>query len=303
MFRNLTAVALLLFCPFLSNEGFSQNKPASGNTTSEKVPSLSQQQIQELFRKVAENDLQNNKKERDYTYTERREEHKLDGQGRVKSTEIKTFEIMQLYGEPVERLVSKDDEPLSAKDASKEDQKIQKLIDQRKSESPENRRKREDKEEKEQEQGRQFVREVADAYNFRLVGIEALDGRPTYVIDAEPRPGYVPHLKDAKFLPKFRFRAWIDKEESQWKKLDIQCIDTVSVGLILARLHKGSRIVLEQTRVNNEVWLPQHVALKLDARVALLKEYNIESDLAYSNYKKFHSDTKIVVGGEAPPPP
>ncbi|MCU1297812.1 MAG: hypothetical protein JWO91_2090, partial [Acidobacteriaceae bacterium] len=229
-------------------------------------------------------------------------EHKLDGQGRVKSTEIKTFEIMQLYGEPVERLVSKDDKPLSAKDASKEDQKIQKLIDQRKNESPENRRKREDKEEKEHEQGRQFVREVADAYNFHLVGIEALDGRPTYVIDAQPRPGYVPHLKEAKFLPKFRFRAWIDKEESQWKKLDIQCVDTVSVGLILARIHKGSRIVLEQTRVNNEVWLPQHVALKLDARVALLKEYNLESDLAYSNYKKFQSNTKIVVGGEESPP-
>jgi hypothetical protein len=209
---------------------------------------------------------------------------------------------MELYGEPVERLVSKDDKPLSAKDAGKEEQKIQKLIDERKNESSEQRRKREDKEEKEREQGRLFVREVADAYNFHLAGIESLDGRPTYVIDAEPRSGYVPHLKDAKILPKFRFRAWIDKEEFQWKKLDVQCLDTVSFGWVLARIHKGSRIILEQTRVNDEVWLPQHVALKLDARVALLKEYNIESDLTYSNYKKFHTDTKIVVGEEVPEP-
>ena len=72
---------------------------------------------------------------------------------------------------------------------------------------------------------------------------------PAYVVDGEPRPGYATHLKEAKILPKFRFRAWINKDESQWKKLDIQCIDTVSFGLFLARLHKGSRILIEQTRI------------------------------------------------------
>ncbi len=292
MLRKRLVILLLL-----SGISLCQSVPAPQDT-----PSLSQQQIQELIRKTADNDLQNNKMQRDYTYTQRQEERKLDGHGAVKSTEIKTSEIMELYGEPVERLVSKDDKPLSAKDADKEEKKIQKLIDERKTESSEQRRKREDKEEKEREQGRLFVREVADAYNFHLAGIESLDGRPTYVIDAEPRPSYVPHLKDARILPKFRFRAWIDKEEFQWKKLDVQCLDTVSFGWVLARIHRGSRIILEQTRVNDEVWLPQHLALKLDARVALLKEYNIESDLTYSNYKKFHTNTKIVVGEEVPEP-
>jgi hypothetical protein len=292
MLRKRLVILLLL-----SGISLGQSVPAAQD-----IPSLSQQQIQELIRKTADNDLQNNKMQRDYTYTQRQVERKLDGHGAVKSTEIRTSEIMELYGEPVERLVSKDDKPLSAKDADKEEKKIQKLIDERKNESSEQRRKREDREEKEREQGRLFVREIADAYNFHLAGIESLDSRATYVIDAEPRPGYVPHLKDAKFLPKFRFRAWIDKDESQWKKLDVQCLDTVSFGWVLARIHKGSRIILEQTRVNDEVWLPQHVALKLDARVALLKEYNIESDLTYSNYKKFHTDTKIVIGEEVPEP-
>jgi hypothetical protein len=290
MLRKYLAVLV-----FLCGINFGQISPAPKGTAS-----LSQEQIQDLIRKTADNDLENDKKQRDYTYTQREEQHKLDGHGQVRSTEIKTSEIMELYGEPVERLVSKDDKPLSGKDAEKEEKKVQKLINERKNESPGDRKKREDKEEKQREEGRQFVREVADAYNFHLAGLETLDGRPTYVIDAEPRPGYVPHLKDARMLPKFRFRAWIDKDKSQWKKLDVQCLDTVSFGWVLARIHKGSRIVLEQTRINNEVWLPQHVALKLDARVALLKEYNIESDLTYSNYQKFHTNTKIVVGEEVP---
>ena len=263
--------------------------------------SLSSQQIQDLFRKVADNDLANDKRQRDYTYIQREEEHRLNDKGQVKSTEVKTSEILELYGEQVERLISKDDKPLSEKDAKKEEEKLQKVIDKRKNESAEDRKKREDKEENEREQGRQFVGEVADAYNFHFVGIESLEGRDTYVIDGEPRPGYEPHLKEAKILPKFRFRAWIDKDESQWKKLDIQCIDTVSFGLFLARIHKGSRIVINQTRVNDEVWLPEHVAVKIDVRLALLKNFNVEQDITYRDYKKFRTGTRIIPLGEVQP--
>lgn len=263
------------------------------------APSLTSEEIRQLIHKVADNDLANDKLERNYTYLQREEEHRLDGKGRVTSSEIKTSEIMEIYGEQVERLISKDDKPLSDKDTRKEEEKIQKLIEKRKNESADDRRKREEREEKDREEGRKFVTEVADAYTFSLAGIESLDGRATYVIDAEPRPGYQPHMKEAKILTRVRGRMWIDKDESQLTKFDIQCIDTISYGLFLARIHKGTRIIYQQTRVNDEVWLPQHVALKLDARVALLKEFNIDDDITYRDYKKFRSDTRIVPVGDA----
>src|ERR1700674_99148 len=288
-------VLLVLACSLALGQ---DNPPSPAPTATVSAPSLSEDQIRELIRQTAEKDMENDKRQRDYTYIQREEEHKLDGKGQVKSTETKTSEIMELYGEPVERLIAKDDKPLSDKDAKKEEEKIQKLIEKRKNESEENRKKRAEKEEKDREQSRQFVREVADAFNFRLAGIESLAGRDTYVIDGEPRPGYQAHLKEAKILPKFRFRAWIDKDESQWKKLDIQCIDTVSFGLFLARIHKGSRIIIEQTRVNDEVWLPQHTGVKIDVRLALLKNFNVEDDITYRDYKKFRTDTKIVPIGE-----
>jgi hypothetical protein len=265
-------------------------------------PSLSEDQIRDLFRQVADADLKNDKQQRDYTYTEREEMHTLDGKGRVKSTETKTYEVMELYGSEVRRLVAKDDQALSGDAAKKEEERIQKVVARRTGENEKERQKREERSEKHREEDRRFVREVADAYNFHLVGVESPDGRETYVIDAEPRPGYRPHLKEANVLNKFRFRAWIDKSEAEWRKLDVQCIDTVSFGLVLARLHKGSRIVIEQTRVNDEVWLPQHMAVKVDARFALLKEFNIEQDTTYRDYKKFRADTKVVPVGEVAEP-
>ena len=259
---------------------------------------LSQEQMQQLLRVAADKDIENDKRLRDYTYVERDVEHKLDGKGKVKSTETKTYEVMEIYGEQVQRLIEKDDRALDAKDAAKEEEKIQKIVDKRKNESEDARRKRERKEEKEREDGRQFVHEVADAYIFHLAGTESLNERDAWVIDAEPRPGYEPHMKDAKFLPKFHGRVWIDKNEDQWAKMDIECIDTVSLGWFLARFHKGSRIVIEQTRVNDEVWLPKHVAVKVDVRVALLKEFNADVDQTYRDYKKFRATTRIVGAGD-----
>lgn len=255
---------------------------------------LSREQIQEMIRLSAEKDMENDKRQRDYTYVEREEQHKLNGKGEVSSTETHTYEVMQIYNEQVRRLTAKDDKPLSAKDAAKEEEKIQKIIDKRKNESDSQREKRLKEEEKQRQEDREFVKEIADAYDFKLAGIETLDGRETYAIDGEPRPGFEPKRKEARILPKFRFRVWIDRAENQWVKLDAQCIDTVSFGLFLARIHKGSRIVIETTRVNDEVWLPRHVAVHVDVRVALLKNFNVEEDIVYKDYKKFHAASRIT---------
>jgi hypothetical protein len=255
---------------------------------------LSEKQMQQLFRVVADKDHENDKRQRDYTYIERQVQKRVNGKGEVESTQVETSEVLQIYGEQVERLIEKNDKPLSPKDAAKEEAKIQKIIDNRKNESESDRKKREEREIKDREDSRKFETEVADAYNFKLVGTEPLGGREAWVIDAEPRPGFVPQMKESKLLSKFRGRVWIDRADLQLAKLDVECLDTVSFGWFLARFHKGTRITLEQTRINNEVWLPLHVAAKIDVRVALLKNFDVELEQAYSDYKKFRSSSKIV---------
>lgn len=273
------------------------HKPSSsrGETAlPQKENALSADQIRALIQRAAENDLANEKKLLNYTYFQDTAEHRMDSKGQVKSTETKSYEVMILYGSHVERLVAKDGKPLSAKEAAEEDKRIQKIVDKRKNETPDQAAKRLKEEEKDREETRQFVREVGDAYNFRQLGVESLQGREAYVIDAEPRPGFEPHSKEAKLLPKFRCRIWIDKAEEQWVKVDAEAIDTVSYGLFLARVHKGSRVVVQQTRVNDEVWLPREVSVKIDVRVALLKNLDVAADVTYRDYKKFRSEIKIV---------
>lgn len=274
--------------------------PPKPDLTPDASGKLSQPQMQQLLRVVAAKDMENDKLLRNYTYIERQVQSKLDKNGETKSAEVKTYEILEIYGEQVERLISKDDKPLDEKDAAKEEEKIQKIIDKRKNESDDDRRKREEKEEKEREDDRKFVTEVADAYDFKLVGTEAVNGRQAWVIDGEPRPGFQPHMKDAKFLPKFHGRVWIDQDDLQLAKMEVEALDTISWGVFLARFHKGSRFMLEQTRVNDEVWLPRQLAIKVDARLALLKSLDEDIEQNFRDYKKFRTSSKIVGVGELP---
>jgi hypothetical protein len=276
----------------------SANDASKLDLTPDAQGKLSQEQMQKLLRVVAEKDMENDKRQRDYTYIERDVQNKMDGKGDTKSTEIKTFEVLEIYGEQVQRLTQKDDKPLDAKEAAKEEEKIQKIIDKRKNESENDRRKREEKEEKDREDERKFVMEVADAYNFTLVGSEQIGGRDAWVIDGEPRPGFEPHMKDAKYLIKFHGRVWIDKDDLQLAKMDLECLDTITWGGFLARFHKGSRIMMEQTRVNDEVWLPQLITGKIDVRFALVKNYNVGFEQNFHDYKKFRTSTKIIGMGE-----
>ena len=303
-----SACALIVLAGSLAaQDASSASAPASTPTGSAAPPldlkpdasgSVPIAEIRELLRRAEENDLENDKRQRDYTYIERVERHILDPQGGVKKVETRTSEILQIYGENVERLTARDDKPLPPDEAKKEDDKIQKIIDKRQNESEQDRRKRLEREEKEREDDRKFVLEIADAFNFRLVGSETVGGRDCWVLDGAPRPGYEPRQRNAKMLAKFKGRVWIDKADLQWVRLDITAMDTISVGFVLARIHKGTHLVIELTRVNDEVWLPKRVQLHIDARVALFKTFDDDVEQTYRDYKKFRTDTKITVLGE-----
>jgi len=245
------------------------------------------------MQKAVAKDIFNWQAAKDYTFLERMQQDSLDSSGAVKSSKSETHEIMVLYGEPFERTVAKDDKPLSQKEQKKQDEEFERETSKRKNESPEERQKRIQKYEKNREDERAFVREILDAYDFKLAGTEALNGRQTWVIDGTPRPGFEGKRRESKMLPKIKPRFWIDQQDYSWAKLRAQFTDTVSFGWVVARVHKGSQFEMQQVLVNGEVWMPQRAEIKLDARVALLKEVNQNINLSYKDYRKFRTDTKI----------
>jgi hypothetical protein len=250
----------------------------------------------EIVRKSVNLDSRNWDLSRNYTYRERTV-MKLQSN----APEVKTFDVMILYGEQYRRLIQKDDKPLSSEAEKKEREKLEKLTTQREKETPAQRDKRLAEQRKNRERQRAFAREIPEAFDFRLLGSENAAGRDCWVIEAQPRPGFKPKDRQAKLLSHFRGKLWIDKEEFQWVKGEAEAIDNISFGLVLARLNKGARLEFEQSRINDEVWLPKQIRAWVEVRLGLVKKMSAEADIAYSGYRKFQADSRIVSTAEPAP--
>jgi len=219
----------------------------------------------------------------------------LDRSGKPKKPpEIRTFDVTLLEGSPYRRLVARNDRPLPPDEERKEAEKLRKSIDERRKETPAQRQLRIAEWERKQQHQRAPFQEIPDAFDLRVAGEETLNGREAYVIAVTPKPGYKPKLAAAAYFPKIKGKLWIDKRDNQWIKGEIETLDTISFGGILVRLDKGSHVTFEQARVNDEVWLPKRVVVSVYARLLLVAAERAEVEIAFSNYRKFQADSKLV---------
>jgi hypothetical protein len=261
---------------------------------------LRAQDPREIVRRSTEENRRAGKLAESYTFIERQDQRGFDSHGRVERRSVKTFDVTLTEGSPYRRLIARDDKPLPTEEERSEQGKLQKSIEQRRAETPAQREKRLADWRRRRDHEREFLREVPDAFHFRLAGEETLDGRRVYVIDATPRSDFKPRSNDGKLLTKMKGRLWIDAETYEWAKAEAETVDTVSFGGFALRVGPGTRFNLEQTRVNGEIWLPKHVTVTWQARLLLFKRLSGDLDFSYRDYKKFQSESHIVASEPRP---
>jgi hypothetical protein len=148
--------------------------------------------------------------------------------------------------------------------------------------------------EKERAEERAYLREIPDAFDFKIVGEDTVSGKPAWVIEATPIAGYKFKDSKAKILLKIHGKVWIDQSEYRWVKVEAEALDGFSFGLGLLKIEPGGSFTFEQTRVNDEVWLPSRVYFRGEARLAYVKKMRAEVEVTYRDYKKFQTDSRIL---------
>ena len=231
---------------------------------------------------------------RNYTFLRRSVEKRLDERGNVVKTEIKTYEVLFLYGRPYARLVRIDDKPLSPEEERKEKAKFEKETATRSRESPRQREKLREEEHEEAEERREMLREMADGFRWRLEGEEVVSGVSTLILNATPIPEYRGKTRGGRMMRNFRGKMWLDPVTCRIARVEAQVIDTVSFGWFLLRIRPGTTLSFELARMPDEVWLPRRLHLKGSARIALLKDYRVELENTWSDYRRFQSDSHVV---------
>jgi hypothetical protein len=212
-----------------------------------------------------------------YTYVERDEDRRLNSQGQVKSENVDVIRMIVVNGARFEQLMERNGQLPSAKEQKKSDDDIDKL----KHETPDEQAARVRKD----QDNRAFLQDVLEAFDFRLIDEEIVFGRPAYVLEATPHPGYRAHGKYGKMFSRVEGKLWVDKQDFGWMKVDGQVTQSFSIGLVLARVERGSHIILEQTCIGDAVWVPKRIEIRAAARILFLKSLDIDRILTYSDYR------------------
>ena len=232
-----------------------------------------------------------------YTYTEKRTLIQLDSNQNPRSTEVDVFEVFPGSAERrYRRQIVRSGKPLSAADLEKGDQKLQKRISsaQRKS-NDQAAAQREKKEAR-------ILDDVFAGYDVEVIGRENLSGHPAVLVKFTPRPAYTPNTKEGIVMRHVAGRAWISEEDHQVARVEMEVVDPISIGLgLLAKLQKGASITAERQKFNDEIWLPVKMEITLNARVLLLKGFNIRQLVEYSDHKKYSVDTILKFSGQEAP--
>ena len=211
-----------------------------------------------------------------YTYMERDEDRRLDSLGHVKSENVDVTRMILVNGARFEQLMEHNGQLPSAKERKKSDEDLEKL----KHETPAEQTARVRKD----QENRSFLRDILEAFDFHLIGEEVVGGRPAYVLHATPHPGYHAHGKYGKMFSRVEGKLWVDKRDFGWIKVDGEVTQSFSMGLFVARVQRGSHIILEQTCVGDAVWVPKRLEMRASATILFLKSLDIERFLSYSDY-------------------
>ena len=146
--------------------------------------------------------------------------------------------------------------------------------------------------EKQQREQAEILDDAFRVFTFTMTGRERVDGHETIVVTMTPTRTVKTRTRQGGWAKHFKGRAWVSESDYELVKLEVEAIDTLSIGLgLLARLHEGSRVTLERRRMADGAWLPARGNIAASARFLLLKRYRLNTITEYSNYRRFGVDT------------
>lgn len=122
---------------------------------------------------------------------------------------------------------------------------------------------------------------------------ERFEGRESIVFDFRPRAGFKPKTREESLIAKLVGVLWIDPTDKQVMRLEARLAEGFKLaGGLVASLKPGAGIVMEQTRMEQGVWLPRFAQINLSVKVLLFGGGDYNKTIEWSEYKHFSGDVK-----------
>jgi hypothetical protein len=260
--------------------------------------------VEALLKTVVANQEKIEQMRERYTCRMTQTERKLDGDGRVKQSETKTYEVTPVGNRTVERLMSVNGKELSAAEREKEDRRVQKdveeIIKRREKELEKKERDRERGREQEEDDDRVTILDFLHLCEITSMRREVFRGVEVIAFDFEPRKSVKPKNRVEAIVSKLAGTLWVDEQAGQIVRLEARLTDSFKMaGGLLASVSPSTAFAFEQEKVDGEVWLPSLTEANISARVMLFSKINRSVKRSYTDYKKHRVDSTYETGKPA----
>lgn len=240
--------------------------------------------------------------EEEYTYIERRRDVRISKLGKVSLGPLRTFEVYPSVtpGRTYKRLIEVEDVPLGAEELARRDaEHLSNMMwgkQRRERESASQRAQRERANaERDRRQRREFEEAFA-VFDIAPAGYEPFEGyaRPLLKLVLTPR-AQAPASSDlVNYLKKFRGAAWIDVDELQLARVELEAAEAISVGWgVVGRVSAGSRAWYLRRPVA-DLWSPAWARVEGRGRTLLFRSFDLDAEWSWADYRKHTVDATII---------
>lgn len=189
------------------------------------------------------------------------QQDELDSHGNVKRKRSEDMEEFFVNGHLIDHKLAKDGQPLSAADATKEQDRVDKDV-KRYSDTGQR--------EKEESDQQKRVESVLKMMQFENEHRIVVNGRNTIAFDISGNSNAKPDGLDDRFVQAMQGTLQLDEATGSVVDLNIHSVKDVKIaGGLIASLHKGFWLHLHQSEHAHGVWLPDLAEGSGDARAAL----------------------------------
>jgi hypothetical protein len=246
------------------------------------LPAWAAEDANAILKRCVEAESRNWESAGQYTYVERADYFSFDKKGQATKDRSETHDVIFVEGLQYKKLVARNDKPLDAREAAKEDRKLRQTAAERR---------------KQRQSGLLHKsvslgsdEELLTLFDNRLLGEEEIRGRKTWVVESTPQPGRVPANRHEKEVLSWRHKLWIDQAEN----VPLKTLATVVGNGIVFK--PGSTFTWEYEKVNQDAWLAVSGIVDAHLEFARMIKGHARTEYQNSNFRKFDVQSTITVG-------
>ncbi len=200
-----------------------------------------------------------------------------------KGTTVK--QVIETSEGGVSRLIAINDQPLNQEQRAKDEERLQKLL-----QNPDEQKKKQREEEEDGKKAEEMLRVLPDAFLYQETG----QNGDLVIFKFQPDPHFDPPSRESSVYRGMQGTLILDARQQRLVKIDAHMFEDVTFGWgILGRLDKGGSFYVEQKQIEGTRWDITTMKVNMTGKALFFKTINMQEKEVLSDFHRIPDNLSL----------